>query len=83
VNVLRAITRVIGVESIAALFEPLHGLLQLLARESLAVASEERQYIRDTGRLADAALVVLAENQTLAEEKQQELRTLAAQNRSQ
>ncbi len=79
VDVLRAITRAIGVESIAALFEPLHGLLELLHKESLPVGSEERQYIRQTGKLADAALVVLAENGSLSEIKQQELRTLAGQ----
>jgi len=79
VNVLRAITRVIGVDSVAAPFEPLHGLLELLRRESLPLAAEERDFIKRTGRLTDASLVILSDNRAVSDNQQRELQQLTAQ----
>jgi len=64
---------------VAAPFEPLHGLLELLRRESLPLAAEERDFIKRTGRLTDASLVILSDNRAVSDSQQRELQQLTAQ----
>ena len=79
VNVLRTLTRVIGVDSLASVYEPLNQMLEQTRNSALSLNDAKVDFIKRARRLTDSALLNLADGKAVTRAQEKKLDELVGE----